>query len=254
MKSKRRKSRACFKDDETTSSIAKRAKLTPATEIIDNQCQQNNVVRHISNFLSSKDNQSIQFLLTYLESNEVALPSYSGNFSITRQDCATLLLPWSIAHLMRSNTTDEENVWRTLFICLNLLVDCTESSIETTLSNCLSQSTLVKLVHKAASSAFVGGDTKNQEYSSNCFVKLMKRYRPSFEIGCNTLLKDIEDLVYASLDKDDCDYCEVALPRHQYGVVCGALRLIHTLLNGANVKRSFAILSSGINSCIIAGP
>eukprot|EP00956_Cyclotella_meneghiniana_P002630 scaffold3107_cov70-Cyclotella_meneghiniana.AAC.2 len=247
MKSKRSRSPSCSKDDETHSSIAKHAKLTPASTKTDNQSQQNNVVHHISNFLSSKNNQSIQFLLTYLESTEeVELPSYSDNVSITQQDVATLLLPWSIAHLMRSNTTDEKNVWRTLSICLNLLIDCTEPSIETTLCNCLSQSTLVRLVHKAASSTFVGGDTKNQEYASNCFVKLMKRYHPSFEIGCNTLLKDVEDFVYANLDEGDRDsYCkEVALPRHQYRVVCGALRLIHTLLNGANVKRSFSMLSS----------
>jgi hypothetical protein len=240
---------------------------------------QEHFVHHISKFLlGSKSNtrencidsgsssrneqtESVLFLVKQIESFQETTQSYS-DATITKEDIAALLLPWSVARLVRSTSDSawidkedaaQEVVWRTLSSCLDILSNnaiTIDTVAETTLSNSLSQSTLAKLIIAAASLAFYpqsSSETQVQEYASNVFLKLTKRYRPSFEVACNTLLKQIEDLVYPARDNypNDADSNFIKmLPKHQYAVVYGALQMIQTLLGGANVKRSFSMLSS----------
>lgn len=264
MKAKR--SRSHSKDGDIKSPIPKRRKRSrsssqditrqraPSTDV-DNKrkpvnSKQETVVHHISKFLSAESKEdvtSILFLVHHLESSTNAKEQQS-DVTITQEDIATLLLPWSVARLMRaaSDTTSnvDEIVWRNLSCCLTILTSNNEhntatlSQHETTLNNSLSQSTLAKIVRAAATCAFEGNTTQVQGYASNCFLKLVKRYRPSFEVACTSLLEHVEDLVYKDMNS------VVSLPKHQYEVVYGALETIHSLLAGANVKRSFAVLSS----------
>jgi hypothetical protein len=269
MKSKR--SRSSSKDGDAKSPIPNKRKKrsrsssqdTPsvAATASKGECpaKQEDVVHHVSKFLESKEaSHSVLFLVKHVESTEPSTEEQNrSEVTITKQDIATLLLPWSVARLIRAaadTTSNEETlvdmelVWRTLSCCLSTLTANTNASesmiYETTLSNSLSQSTLAKLIRAAASSTF-GGECSTklqmQMYASNCYLKLVGRYRPSFEVASNTLLKHVEDLVYAETFDDAM---KVLLPKHQYNVVCGALRTIHVVLGGANVKRSFGILSS----------
>ena len=275
MKSKRCRSRSHSKDgDNVRSPMPKRRKPSASkdenkNEPLSTTCStqkqpQGEVVRHISQFLShtseEEDAGAVVLLVRYLEAAETSTTD-SSDTVITNEDIATLLLPWSVARLMRiisensalaSSRGDTEIIWRTLSCCLDTLSPSNNSleAYETALSTSLSQSTLSKLVRAAASSTFLAEpleqkSTEVQEYASNCFLKLVRRSRPSFEVVCNTLLKQVEDLVYSPDQIDDYENCvEKCLPRHQYEVVCSSLETVHNLLAGANVKRSFAILSS----------
>lgn len=260
MKSKR--SRSGSKDSDAKSPILKRRKrsrsssqdiksvsagaATASKELC--PFNQEDVVHHISKFLESKDDShSVLYLVKHVESAEPSTVQQNhSEVTITKEDIATLLLPWSVARLIRATSeasdqktsVDEQHqlVWRTLSCCLDTLTNTNLS--ESTLANSLSQSTLTKLIRAAASSAF-GTEKKLQKYASNCYIKLVTRYRPSFEVASNTLLKHVEDLVYT-----ESDGFVKSLPKHQYEVVCGALGTIYSVLGGANVKRSFATLSS----------
>ena len=275
MKSKRSRSRSHSKDgNDVLSPNPKRRKhstsqderknktSTAATACSHQELQRGQVMCHISQFLAHKsedeDAGAVLFLVEYLEAAETSTPSIS-DVAITNEDIATLLLPWSVARLMRIISTsklrkgDKEIIWRTLSCCLDTLSSSNNSleAYKKELSTSLPQSTLSKVVRSAASFSFLAKpmglkSTKIQEYAAKCFLKLVKRYRPSFEVACNTLLKQVEDLVYGTDQSDDYETCvQTRLPRHKYEVVCSSLELVHNLLAGANVKRSFAVLSSG---------
>eukprot|EP00804_Cyclotella_cryptica_P017276 CCRYP_016835-RA/>CCRYP_016835-RA protein AED:0.01 eAED:0.01 QI:567/1/1/1/0.5/0.33/3/1874/1230 len=237
------------------------------------------------NSRSDKSLDSILFLVCHLETMTSGTPPpttteqlSNTSVSITTEDIATLLLPWSVARLMRSSSSSDPSpnanndekltntIWRTLSCCLEILSNpsasveklsqqpttTNPSTYETMLSNSFSQSTLSRLVPLAASVGFGLFDNAStnedhlqcQKHASRCFHHLVQRYRPSLEIGCTSLLQHIEQLVFQPSIGDDAPNAVKTLPRHHYSIVCGALRLIHSLLGQANPKRSFGVLCS----------
>ena len=108
------------------------------------------IAQHISTFLSStsrggapsssainekKTLDSIEYLVCFMQQDELDDGDTKGddNVIITKEDVATLLLPWSIAYIMRklASTTsssgidgdDDDDVmgWRVLSCCFDIL-------------------------------------------------------------------------------------------------------------------------------------
>lgn len=153
---------------------------------------------------------------------------------ITKEDVATLLLPWSVSRLMRmtsaassASTNDAESelkhgddeidvlAWAALSSSLDIIssssssssaADGASSSNESLLSSCFPQSTLNRLVPYAARTAFSSSQSSSDQihhYHSNShhetasivYVHLVKRYKSSFDVVCKTLLCDIDSLL-----------------------------------------------------------
>lgn len=255
---------------------------------------------------------SIAFLATYLENtndnNEIATNNVNSVITVTREDIATLLLPWSVARLMRWISTvesvdpanDSANIItkedRVIFNLAWKALSCSfehlsgSSSEGTVLSNALSQGTLMRLVPLALKVSFdqskrrksfdddIGCadktgkesiDDKVQVYASNCFLQLARRFRPSLEVACKSLLSEVDELVVqlSSSMTSSCYFASSSssgqeivanndgiqsefprsclhLPQHQARIAFATLEMIHNLMKNANAKRLFGIISS----------
>ncbi|KAL7482212.1 hypothetical protein ACHAW6_007889 [Cyclotella cf. meneghiniana] len=249
---------------------SKSSRTSDGIDGISNDAREENADRRSERALNS-----VLFLVSRLErgtwdeTTAEKLPDTS--VSITKEDIAALLLPWSVARLMRSSSSshaaDHDKVtdaaWRTLSCCLDVLSPPSpsthkqsrettttnhHSTYETVLSNSLPQSTLARLIPHAASIAFHVADDDDDAnndphprppHASLCFHRLIRRYRPPLEIVCASLLRHIEQLVRRSHSTT-----ETILPRHRHAIVCGTLRLLRSSSGRANPKRSFAALRS----------
>ncbi|KAL7469235.1 hypothetical protein ACHAXS_009497 [Conticribra weissflogii] len=250
--------------------------------------------------------ESISFLVTYIEKTNDLHENNNNNANfisqVTREDIAALLLPWSVARLMRwisttesdcpstgssdKNTAKEDRMifdlaWRALPSCFEHLSG--SSSEETVLSNALSQGALMRLVPVALRVSFGQRRRKSsdngsgyadeaekesidvavQTYASNSFLHLARRFRPSLEMACKSLLSEVDELVIhlsttasspspsdeENAANDDAVQSEfprscLRLPRHQARIAHATLEMIHNLMKNSNAKRSFGIISS----------
>ena len=285
------------------------------------------IVQHISTFLSStgksslsssssSDNNamskskgmeeatrlssSISYLLDFLENNDsVSCNEKHADGSndndndniITQEDVATLLLPWSVACLMRrlssgSNTDgcgagagdeDDDNellAWRALSCCLDIILLQSSSRNSTDgnevvnndkgpsthhhevlLSTSLPQGTLNRLIPYSAKTSFASASTSTSatiyEYTSKCFVHLTKRYKPTLDNACSSLLHEVDSLVSSSIatttttKRNNSMASQQQQQQHQTNLILYAtLQLIHTLLSKSNHKKMFTTICS----------
>ncbi|KAL7499531.1 hypothetical protein ACHAWT_009067 [Skeletonema menzelii] len=256
------------------------------------------IVSHITKFLSATKSSSsekessdlssvISYLIQVLQKNTTAVDDEHGTCTslagmyITKEDVATLLLPWSVSRLMRlaaaasandenstNNTGDELDAlaWAALSSSLDIIATATpltataetstsqvSTSNETLLSSCFPQSTLNRLVPYAGRIAFFSSSSQPpskptyniQKSASNTFVHLVRRYKSSFDVVCKTLLSDVDALVPNSNNhKIDNDTTTTTRLPHEVAVVRATLQKIHGLMESANPKRLFTIVCS----------
>jgi len=206
---------------------------------------------------------SISYLVNFIENDKKECVSLDDKktttiaIDITKEDVATLLLPWSIAFLMRkiSSTNGTDNgdscmnndellAWRTVSCSLDILLPTSSASQqhETLLSNSLSQSTLNRLLPYATQIVFTDTNSSNiQGCASNSYQHLIKRYHPTLDNACTTLLHALDSLIvsnhYAKEGKK-------VLSVNQTTIVTSTLQLIHNLLSKSNHKKMFGTICS----------
>jgi len=178
---------------------------------------------------------------------------------ITKEDVATILLPWSIAFLMRKISSNNDNgkssiddsellAWRTASCSLDILLPTSSASQqhETLLSTSLSQSTLNRLLPYAARITFTDTKSSNiQGYASNSYQHLIKRYHPTLDNACTTLLHALDSLIVSNhYTKEGQEVLSV----NRTTIITSTLQLIHNLLSKSNHKKMFGMICS-ILSC-----
>ena len=252
---------------------------------------QNEIATFISKFISATKTSTsekectdldsvISYLIQFLQKNTASSvndghyeqqQSLPAAISITKEDVATLLLPWSVSRLMRLTATSTIDItefdemdslaWVAISSSLDAVSatslvtsalpsnDSSSSQIisaskETLLATCFPQSTLNRLVPYAGRIAFSSASSSNQagvikESASKTFVHLVRRYKSSFDVTCKTLLGDADTLLSTTMTDND-----TSLTTHEVAVVRATLEKIYGLMENANPKRLFTIVSS----------
>ena len=166
---------------------------------------------------------SISYLVKFLEVNEKATAAtidIASDVTITKEDVAALVLPWSVARLMRSASSNDDDgappdesseadeaAWKALARCLDVLSaaegseaaaatteandDATAAAADPTshealLSSSLDHGALNRLMPRAAKASFASSssttaDVRVRVHASDCFVRLAKRFKPSLD-------------------------------------------------------------------------
>ena len=302
--SKRRKKQhnetSSFPADDITPSTSKEIPSSSSVKSFNHD----EIVSYITKFLSATKSSSsekesfdfpsvISYLIRFLQKNTTTAvvddehakdqqqqqqQQYLAGMYITKEDVATLLLPWSVSRLMRlaaaastnngntTNTGDELDAaaWAAISSSLDIIDTATNltadtskssqvlsSSNETLLSSCFPQSTLNRLVPYAGRIAFSSAQHSSmhthsiQESASNTFVHLVQRYKSSFDVVCKTLLSDIDSLVSNhNNDKTTNETTTTTRLPQEVAVVRATLQKIHELMENANPKRLFTIVCS----------
>ena len=243
------------------------------------------IVQHISTFLSStsrggapsssainekKTLDSIEYLVCFMQQDELDDGDTKGddNVIITKEDVATLLLPWSIAYIMRklASTTsssgidgdDDDDVmgWRVLSCCLDILSSSsnkhhtntssqTQSQHETLLASSLPQGTLSRLLSYAAHFTLIdtttneeASDSIAQKHASNCYHHLTKRYHPTLD-NASALLHEVDDKAMMS---SGCSSPVIKQQQHKTIVINSTLQLIQRQMIKSNPKKMFGTI------------
>mmetsp|Transcript_33625 Transcript_33625/g.80437 ORF Transcript_33625/g.80437 Transcript_33625/m.80437 type:complete len:1579 (-) Transcript_33625:2706-7442(-) len=227
-------------------------------DVEDGRFEHGELVERISIILSQKSNTdacTVEYLVDFL--NSTVGQENVTEVSMTKEDVATLLLPWSVAKLMnaagrKSSDKDAESfgviklAWSGLADSLDNLAPLGNDTgapplVEDLLFTSLSQSTLNKIVPYALSVSFgtePGIDAKGvSEEASRCYRHLVNRYHPSFDVACSALLAKLDELVAEKTDESRCK-SRVLLPHH-YSAVESTLQLMNQLMPSANPKKLF---------------
>ena len=244
------------------------------------------IEQHISTFLSSsrgdapstsankeKTLESIEYLVGFMmQQDEVDEGDTKEDNVITKEDVATLLLSWSIAHIMRKlastssnndaalssmDRDDDDDVigWRVLSCCLDILLlssssnnknhtntsSQTQSQHETLLASSLPQGTLSRLLSYAARITFVTETTNYaQKYASNCYHHLTKRYHPTLD-NASTLLHEVDELLSTSAMMSSGS-SSVNKQQHKTIVINSTLQLISRQMIKSNPRKMFGTI------------
>ena len=219
------------------------------------------LVERISIILSQKSNTdacTVEYLLDFLNSN-VGQEEVT-EVSMTKEDVATLLLPWSVAKLMnaagrKSSDKDAESfgviklAWSGLADSLDNLSPLDSDTgasplVEDLLFTSLSQSTLNKIVPYALRVSFCtepGTCSEGvSEEASKCYRHLVNRYHPSFDVACSALLAKLDELVAAQVGK--------TYESSRCSAVESTLQLMNRLMPSANPKKLFTSVVASIPS------
>lgn len=237
----------------------------------DGRFEHDKLVGRISIILSQKSNTdacTVEYLVDFL--NSTVGREEVTEVSMTKEDVATLLLPWSVAKLMnaagkKSSDSDAESfgviklAWSGLADSLDNLSPLGNDTgapplVEDLLFTSLSQSTLNKIVPYALGVSFdtepgAGAEGVSEE-ASRCYRHLVNRYHPSFDVACSVLLAKLDELVAAQAVKmNESSLCDsgVLLPHH-CSAVESTLQLMNQLMPSANPKKLFGSVVASIPS------
>ena len=191
--------------------------------------------------ITSQMDEVVNELLSTLDTSSSSSSSSSssetkqGNAGIiSTLDVVSLLLPWAIKNILRSQNDPNESKtqWRTLEHCLKYLILKSESTLDyLTSNNVLPLGTLNKLVPMAGKVAFhrgVGLDTLS-ETAGNCYCLLVDHfYSAPFDVVCDSLLTMV------GLIKSGDQTLQ--------SMVLSTLRLLCARIKKANAKKSFQLL------------
>ncbi|KAK1738990.1 unhealthy ribosome biogenesis protein 2-like protein [Skeletonema marinoi] len=306
--SKRRKKKQQHEDNETssfhadaiiTTSESKQTKEATATKASNH----NEIVSYITKFVSATKSSSssekkstdfssvISYLILFLQKDTTTTAAVNGKdeqqtslaaMYITKEDVATLLLPWSVGRLMRlaaasssndDNSTDDVDAldglaWAALTSSLDIVAAATTSSTtaaaaaaeesstlqvstsnETLLSSCFPQSTLNRLVPYAGRIAFSSSHHQPPSSSNNETHNIQTSASTTFvhlvqryKSSFDVVCKTLLSDVDSLLSNNQTD--TTTRPPHQVAVVQATLEKIHKLMENANPKRLFTIVGS----------
>lgn len=183
--------------------------------------------------------ETVSLLIEYLDKRE-APSGQSRRAMLSPTDIATMLLQWAVKKLVyASNYSKSASLlshdslflyWKTLRTCLSVLAS-TSNDASANISNCLSQSTLHKLVPFSAQAAI----NEHKESAAMCFVLLVDHfYRPTIDLACQSLVPLVDKLVVEASSIENCRHDEIPL---------STVRLLKRLQKTSNPKKVFQLLS-----------
>eukprot|EP00985_Skeletonema_marinoi_P013726 scaffold6849_cov157-Skeletonema_marinoi.AAC.13 len=305
--SKRRKKKQQHEDNETSSFHADAIITTSESKQTKGEAastkpssNHNEIVSYITKFVSATKSSSssekestdfpsvISYLILFLQKDTTTTAAVNGKdeqqaslsaMYITKEDVATLLLPWSVGRLMRlaasSTSNDDDNspdvdaldglAWAALSSSLDIVAAATTSSSsaaateesstlqvstsnETLLSSCFPQSTLNRLVPYAGRIAFSSSHqppSSSNETTHNIQTSASTTFVhlvQRYKSSFDTVCKTLLSDVDSLMSNNQTD--TTTRPPHQVAVVHATLKKMYGLMENANPKRLFTIVCS----------
>ena len=193
--------------------------------------------------------ETVSFLIEYLDNSETT-SGQSTRAMLSSTDVATMLLQWTVKKLVYASNHSKSSspvshdslslYWKTLRTCLSvLLLSSTSNDASATISNCLSQSTLHKLVPFSAETAL---NENEESHAMKCYILMLDHlYRPTMDSACQSLLPLVDKFVSESLSIENYRLV-LTVPNHDQ-ILLSTVRLLKRLQKTSNPKKVFQLLS-----------